>query len=190
MARGYPDPRLHGNTAAHSLGKPRQKASGSGRDGFGDALPLLLGCSRSQRGAGPSCPASSTSKMLPGWDPPAEQTQPSPRRGVPSTKAAPLSSKSPQRGGKSPVCTGVSWDPSLAQLQGCADLWGRGGSFVASSGPPDVRRTGWDLGVLGMGVEGPRAGIQDLHNTPQCRRTKGEHTPAALGVQNATTCLQ
>lgn len=77
--------------------------------------------------------------------------QPSPRRGVPSTKAAPLSSKSPQRGRKPPVCTGVSWDPSLAQLQGCGDPWGRGGILCGFCGAPRCPQDRLGFGGAGDG---------------------------------------
>lgn len=92
---------LHGNMAPHSLGKPRREASG--RDGFGDALPLAAVFWIPER-AGPSCPASSTSKMLPGWGPCRllqRRRSPAPGEGLPWWRE-PLSHQSPLRGGGSP----------------------------------------------------------------------------------------
>lgn len=72
-----------------SFGKPDRETSR--RDGFGAALNQLQGCPGSVLGARCSCPGSSTSKMLCRLGPCrllGEETQPSPRKGIPSTKAS------------------------------------------------------------------------------------------------------
>lgn len=166
MAWGYPDP---GHHAPRETTQPREASSGGKWEGWlwRCPVPLLLGCSRSQRGQDPpALPAAPPKCCLDGL--PAEQTQPSPRRGAPSTKAAPLSSKCPQRGRKLPVCTGLVWDPSLAQLRGCADPWGSGDPLWLLQDRPGFGRAGdgcgrsksWDPGSARhpLSAEGGKGG--------------------------------
>lgn len=186
LAWGYPNPSHHA-PGEHGTTQPREASPGGKWEGWLWRCPApAAGVFWIPERAAPSCPASSTSKKLPGWGPCRllqRRHSPAPGEGLPWWRE-PLSHRSPLKGDK--VCTGVNWDPNLAQLCNCGDPWGRRGSFVASARPPNACRAGWDLGVLEMGMEGSELGSRICITPPQCRGRKGGHTPA-LGMQNATT---
>lgn len=151
---GDPGPRRPRSAGARhhvASGKPRREASG--RDGFGTALLLLQGCPGSVLGAGCSCPASSTSKMLSGLGPRRGGTAQPQVRG-PLCQGIPSLIRVPSRGEEAPSLYWWERGSQSGPTPGMRDPWGKGGSFTTSSGTPNACGTGRDL------VPGARHGAE------------------------------
>lgn len=163
LAWGYPNPNpSHHILREHDTTEPREGSSGVGGMALEMPCPCCLGCSRSQRGQEPPALAAAPPKCC--LDESLQRRQPSPRRGVPST---PLSSKSPQRGRKPPVCPGVSQDPNLAQL------WGREDPLWLLQGPQMSTGQAGIWGCWGWVWKAQEPGSRICTNSPQRRGRNG-----------------
>lgn len=172
LAWGYPNPSHHA-PGEHGTTQPREASPGGKWEGWLWRCPApAAGVFWIPERAAPSCPASSTSKMLPGWGPCRllqRRHSPAPGEGLPWWRE-PLSHRSPLKGDK--VCTGVNWDPNLAQLCNCGDPWGSG-ILCGFCKAPKCMQGRLGFGGAGDGYGRFRAGIQDLHHTPSVQGEEG-----------------
>lgn len=187
LARGYPNPSHHA-PQEHGATQPREASPGGKWEGWLWRRPAPGCCVLDPREGRTLLPCQQhlqNAAWMGSLQAPAEETQPSPRRGAALVEGAPLSPKSPQRGRKPPLCTGVNWDPNLAQLCNCGDPWGRGDPLWLLQGPQIPAGQAGIWGCWRWVWKVQELGSRICTTPPQCRGGKGGHTPA-LGMQNAT----
>lgn len=167
LAWGYANPSHHAPWEPHSLGEPRLEARG--RDGFGDALPLLLGCSWSQRGQDPpALPAAPPKCCLDGI--PAEETG----EGFPPS----LSHQSSLRGGGSPSLYWCGPGSQSGPALGCEDPWDRWDPWWLLQGPQMSAGQAGIWGCWGWVWKVQDLGSRICTTPPQCRgRNRGMLQP-------------